>query len=98
MCGMMPSGAVTAQLLNTVVMCGRLPLAVWLMWLAGGADRCCLFSLRPALRRNWKWYLAAWALSRLPQSCALLYFGVYPGILTASLPALARHDGTGGDL
>ena len=62
MCGMMPPGAVTAQLLNTVVMWTP-ALAVWLMWLAGRRRPVLSFSLRPALRRNWKWYLAAWALS-----------------------------------
>lgn len=61
MCGMMPPGAVTAQLLNTVVMWTP-ALAVWLMWLAGRRRPVLSFSMRPALRRNWKWYLAAWAL------------------------------------
>lgn len=83
MCGMMPPGAVTAQLLNTVVMWTP-ALAVWLMWLAGRRRPVLSFSMRPALRRNWKWYLAAWALSLAPQSwvrCSILAY--IPGILTA---------------
>lgn len=89
MCGMMPQGAVTAQLLNTVVMWTP-ALAVWLMWLAGRRRPVLSFSLRPALRRNWKWYLAAWALSLAAAGLgALLYFGVYPRDFDSTLPALA---------
>lgn len=89
MCGMMPPGAVTAQLLNTVVMWTP-ALAVWLMWLAGRRRPVLSFSLRPALRRNWKWYLAAWALSLAAAVLgALLYFGVYPRDFDSTLPALA---------
>lgn len=89
MCGMMPQGAVTAQLLNTVVMWTP-ALAVWLMWLAGRRRPVLSFSLRPALRRNWKWYLAAWALSLAAAVLgALLYFGVYPRDFDSTLPALA---------
>ena len=88
-CGMMPPGAVTAQLLNTVVMWTP-ALAVWLMWLAGRRRPVLSFSLRPALRRNWKWYLAAWALSLAAAVLgALLYFGVYPRDFDSTLPALA---------
>ena len=48
------------------------------------------FSLRPAQRRNWKWYLAAWALSLAAAVLgALLYFGVYPRDFDSTLPALA---------
>ena len=89
MCGMMPPGAVTAQLLNTVVMWTP-ALAVWLMWLAGRRRPVLSFSMRPALRRNWKWYLAAWALSLAAAVLgALLYFGVYPRDFDSTLPALA---------
>ena len=89
MCGMMPQGAVTAQLLNTVVMWTP-ALAVWLMWLAGRRRPVLSFSMRPALRRNWKWYLAAWALSLAAAVLgALLYFGVYPRDFDSTLPALA---------
>lgn len=89
MCGMMPQGAVTAQLLNTVVMWTP-ALAVWLMWLAGRRRPVLSFSLRPALRRNWKWYLAAWALSLAAAGLgALLYFGVYLRDFDSTLPALA---------
>ena len=89
MCGMMPPGAVTAQLLNTVVMWTP-ALAVWLMWLAGRRRPVLSFSLRPALRRNWKWYLAAWVLSLAAAVLgALLYFGVYPRDFDSTLPALA---------
>lgn len=89
MCGTMPPGAVTAQLLNTVVMWTP-ALAVWLMWLAGRRRPVLSFSLRPALRRNWKWYLAAWALSLAAAVLgALLYFGVYPRDFDSTLPALA---------
>ena len=89
MCGMMPPGAVTAQLRNTVVMWTP-ALAVWLMWLAGRRRPVLSFSLRPALRRNWKWYLAAWALSLAAAVLgALLYFGVYPRDFDSTLPALA---------
>ena len=87
--GMMPPGAVTAQLLNTVVMWTP-ALAVWLMWLAGRRRPVLSFSMRPALRRNWKWYLAAWALSLAAAVLgALLYFGVYPRDFDSTLPALA---------
>ena len=81
--------SVQDQLLNTVVMWTP-ALAVWLMWLAGRRSPVLSFSLRPALRRNWKWYLAAWALSLAAAVLgALLYFGVYPRDFDSTLPALA---------
>ena len=51
MCGMMPPGAVTAQLLNTVVMWTP-ALAVWLMWLAGRR--------RPVLPGPYPWLPQSW--------------------------------------
>ena len=73
MCGMMPPGAVTAQLLNTVVMWTP-ALAVWLMWLAGR---------RRAARPEKELEVVSGCLGPIPgcrsPGCAALFWRISPG-------------------